>query len=131
MTKLTLTAPLIIGPRLMPAVRVGDNVTGGIISLDPSDLTWYIDTFDPDTPDVSGGEFSHPRFSDGNDDQWVRSAMGALLGFLSAFAEAHNPRWGGEDHEQWDLFPVEVGEWAYLNDDEISMACMELEGDTE
>lgn len=124
-----LTAPLIIGPRLLPAVKLGDADTGGIVSLDPSDLTWYIDPFDPDTEEASGGEFNVPRFTWQTDEEWVRVAMRSLLNFLSTFADAHHPTWGGGEHR--DLFPEHLGEWAYLNHDEIEMAAEELSPDPE
>lgn len=119
MTTYTLQPPLEIGPRLLPSV----SFEGGRVSLDPSTMEYFIDL--DDGTEVTGDDFRAPRVG-GTPDDFVRTAMGSLLGFLSAFAEAHNPRYG-EGHEQYDLFPHEIGEWAYLNEDEIAMAAMELE----
>ena len=132
MTTLHLTAPLEIGPRLLPSV----SFEGGRVSLDPDTYEYFIDL--DDGTEVHGDDFSPPRVAPmprdvpasphhTPEDEYVRMAMGSLLGFLSAFAEARNPRWGGPSSECYDLFPDEIGEWAYLNDDEITMAAHELE----
>lgn len=136
MTTYHLTAPLEIGPRLLPSVAF----EGGRVSLDPNTYEYFIDL--DDGTEVTGNDFRPPRVAPAPrdvpasphhtpDDDVLRIAMGSLLGFLSAFAEAHNPRWGGKDHEQYDLFPPEIGEWAYLNEDEIAMAAHDLENEDE
>ena len=55
----------------------------------------------------------------------------ALMALLQKFAEAHRPGSERYDGDNSDLFPVELGEWAYLNSDEISMAQIEVEENPE
>lgn len=120
--RLTLHPPLEIGPRLLPAV----SFDGGRVSLDPSDWTYHIDLDDGTT--CTGHGFRPPQIL-ATDDVFVREAMAALLGFLGAFAEARRPNGYGPDAECWDLFPDELGEWAYLNSDEIAITEHELTED--
>lgn len=128
MTTLRLHPPLEIGPRLMPAVTIAPGTDhAGRVSLDPSDLTWYIDL--ADGTEVSGGDFHHPYMRQEPSD-YIREAMGAFLCFLSAFAEAIEYEFRtGRPSDNRDLFPRNLREWAYLNSDEIGMLSYDLEED--
>lgn len=69
---------------------------------------------------------------DGND---IRSGCGAdvdendaaetLFAFLSAAAEAYRYEMNGGTSENIDLFPAHVTEWAYQNEDEISLLAVQ------
>lgn len=56
--------------------------------------------------------------------------LGTLLSFLGAAAEAYHAQMVVKTYvpENINLFPHEVSEWAYLNQDELSMAMLEVEG---
>ena len=120
-THITVSAPMIIGPRLVPAVRIGD----AMISIKPEGRTadnrlkvrWFID--------VGGKEYSKDDLSSGVGAQWstatARTTMGNLLGFLSAFAEAD------DGDENADLFPAELREWAQQHEDDITTIRIEIE----
>ena len=55
-----------------------------------------------------------------------REAAQSLLSFLSACAESRGLRYSSGHGENADLFPESVGEWAYMNSDEIAMAREEI-----
>ena len=58
----------------------------------------------------------------------VTDAAGTLFSFLGAAAEAYRYSMAGGASENDDLFPEHVMEWAYMNDDAISMVGYELSG---
>lgn len=116
--------PMMISPRLLPAVEI-DDVT---ISIDPEDWTVYFD---------GRGEWSHIDYVEDNfrpgllprdEGDAVRDALGSVLSFVSAFAEAieFETRTGCES-ENSDLFPDTMREWAHQNSDEITDMAMQLE----
>ena len=118
---LTLRPPLAISPRLLPGV----DIDGTWVQLDTQ--TWTI------IIDHEGREYIEDDFRPGmlpaDPSEAVRSAMGSVLSFLGAFAEACDPyylsKYGpGENH---DLFHADLAEWAYQNGDEIAMAGFDLE----
>lgn len=54
--------------------------------------------------------------------------MAILLAFLDACAESRRySRHSGQEGENLDLFPDNVGEWAEANSDEIAMTKLEIE----
>lgn len=131
MTTLTLRPPLHIGPRLMPAVRIGDRST---IHISPTRrdadgrVVWryIIEDHDrhvlDDATDLRSGT---------GDEIDPNKAMATLLGFLTAAAEAFRHALNGGHGENADLFPPDVTEWAYEHDDEIAALALELtEADT-
>ena len=115
-----------ICPNLEAGVRIGDGwVT---ISYSPrpgrEGRTRYKYTIiRKDAPDITGDD-QQSGCQGGN----LREGLESLLSFLGAFASANNPGYAdmGRD-ENDDLFPKELGEWAYLNSDEIGMAQCEVE----
>lgn len=56
----------------------------------------------------------------------VRAALAVLLSFLTGAAEAYRAAGYGQPADGW-LFSAEVDAWAYLHDDEISAAALDLE----
>ena len=56
----------------------------------------------------------------------VTEATGTLFSFLHAAAESYRYGMSGGTSENDDLFPEHVMEWAYMNDDAISMVSLEL-----
>ena len=61
----------------------------------------------------------------------VTEATGTLFSFLYAAADAYRYGMSGGTSENDDLFPEHVMEWAYMNDDAISMVSLELSETTE
>ena len=122
---MTLHPPLIITPRLLPGVKVGD----GCISWDHSRGVGYVDApgIDHAVTDMRPGLSGRT----GEPEEQIRACLGALCGFLSACAESRNygerRRGDAMSGENSDLFPADVGEWAQANSSELSMACWELE----
>lgn len=141
MTEYALTAPLCIGPRLMPAVIVAqDTDTYGTIS---AQISGYDERPRPRAKisyfiDFPGGEYYgndisvSPLYTDDKPGEIIRRGMATLCGFLTAEAEAYRATMG--EHEPADgfwLFSAEVAEWAYLNSDELAQAELELKDDNE
>ncbi len=114
-----LTSPIIITPRLMPGVQIGD----AIISIEYKGVTydgrmeyrWYVDI---GILEVSGDDLSSRGGS-------LQEGLESLLAFLGAFAESW--QYAGENGENSNLFPATLAEWAMLNSDEIGMLQIELE----
>lgn len=129
MTRLTLHPPLEIGPRLMPAASIAPGTDhAGRVSIDPGSWEYYIDL--PDGTTVHGDDFRPAFFVGMEPDDMVRAAMGSLLSFLGAFAEAIEYEFRtGRPSENRDLFPRNLREWAYLNSDEIGLLSYDLEHD--
>ena len=124
---MTVKAPFIITPRLLPGLQVG----GAFISLDWSGrpgsdagrvrLRWYIDLAD-------GQEFHDDDLQSGACSFSWQSMFGALLDFLSAAGEGYRFRMStGRESENEHLFPVAVVEWAYQYSDELSLLAWEIE----
>lgn len=118
-----LKHPVIITPRLLPGIKIGNSW----ISLDPTDDSYYLDL------ETENGK--HIEY-EGNDlrrgmGQDTQSTLSALLSFMSACGESFaygmrttgNPR----DGENTDLFPLSVAAWCYQNENELSMLSIELE----
>lgn len=121
---LTLWDPVRIAPNLKPGVQVGDSwitIERHHVSPDHENRDVYCWTvLRPGLPDVTGHDLKS-----GVGGGPLREGLENLLGFLDAFAESHRPGEGpGDNH---DLFPIELGEWAYLNQDEIVGRLCEIE----
>jgi hypothetical protein len=136
----TLTAPMSIGPRLMPAVIIGqDTDTYGTvhIEIDHYDGQRYVGHYVIDTSgetyeatDIRTG-VTMPTDDDAALSLTLRSLTGALLSFLGNEADRYRAWMGSGDaqpHEGWS-FTEGIAEWAYLNEDEIAMAREEIEGE--
>lgn len=125
-----LAPPLIISPRLMAAVRVGD--AGATIHIEPHgrDLEnravcrYVIEDNDgtvlDDATDLRSGA---------GDDFDARKMMATLLSFLAAAAESYRYTTYGQTSENADLFPPDVTEWAYQYDGELAALALELDED--
>lgn len=115
-----INPPCCITSRLCAGVRIGD----AEISIEYSDrpgrghrvrYRYYID--------APGIEYSGDDLQSGSN-HGLQNGLESLLSFLGACGEAY--RYGPES-ENYDLFPPEVAEWAYLNCDELGMLTIELE----
>lgn len=116
---MTLHKPFIIGPRLLPALHIGD----GFISYDFDTDLWYIDT--------PTGEHAIDDFRAGGgrshmDD--LQRSFASLLSFLEACVESRQyERRTGREGENSPLFPDHVAEWAEECVEEISDRRCEIE----
>ena len=125
-----LRDPVVIAPNLEPGVRIGADswVTISYSSRPGSDgrtrCRWTV--MRHGLPDVIGHDLQS-GCGGGN----LRRGLVDLLCFLGAFAEAHRPGRTKYEGDNSELFPEELAEWAYLNSDEISMAQIEVEENTE
>lgn len=120
-----LHPPFIIGPRLLPALRIGD----ALVSIERDEETrdnrdrfrYYIDLADD-------SEHSDSDLRSGVGGCTLTEAFRSLLSFLSAAAESFNyQERTGRKGEHVDLFPLAVVEWASMNSDALSMLSIELE----
>ncbi len=132
--KLTIPAPLVIGPRLMPALRI-PNV--GTLSIAPDHwespgrmvFKWAVD--DADGKELGeGADISSPVFATkpGEDLEATISAMlpralSSLISFLNHDAETYRPNM----RPTKDGFNAAVQEWAYMNSDELEIAALDLD----
>ncbi len=116
-----LTSPIIITPRLMPGVQIGD----GIVSIEYKDIThdgrmeyqWYVD--------IGVLEVSSDDLCSGVGGGSLQEGLESFLAFLGAFAESW--QYAGENGENSNLFPATLAEWAMQNSDEIGMLQIELD----
>lgn len=114
-----LSEPLLITPRLMPGVRIGDAFISIEYSRRPGRggrmrYRYYID--------APGFEHTDDDLQSGAQGGSLVDGLKSLLSFLSACAESR--RYGrahGIQGENADLFPDPIGEWAEANQDEIDM----------
>lgn len=113
MGQIRITQPVIITPRLLPGVRVGD----GFVSVQrharrQPDGRFVFSYF----IDFRGGEHSGDDLTSPRPD--LQEALATTLTFLSAASENE------------ELFPADVTEWASAHSDELSLLASELdEGD--
>lgn len=114
--------PVIITPRLMPGLRIGD----GFISIEFAHTSGHRQHYRYFI-DIGETEYSEHDISTGCQ-HGLQQALGSLCSFLSACAEGrqYTTRTGCES-ENGDLFPEHIGEWAEQNSDELSMLSVELE----
>lgn len=104
---------VIIGPRLLPTVKVGDT----FLAVEPTTKSrggkpcwkWYIDgpDFTAEGDDLAGW---------GNAGEMLES----FLSFVAACGESY------PDGENADLFPPAVGEWARSNADDLAVAGLDI-----
>ena len=125
---MTLYPPLEISARLLPAARVGDSwisieLTGGFSDDRRAIYRYYIDT-----PDF---EFVAADIESGVGGGKLQDGLASLLSFLGAAASdyKHYMMEGGHVPDG-ESFPRHVCEWAYMNEDELSMLQLELDEKT-
>lgn len=120
-----LHALLIITPRLMPGLKIGN----GFISLgngprNSEGRTVYGCFID--LPDGTEHEITDLRSGCGGGS--IQDGLANLLGFLGAATESRQYRERtGRDGENESLFDPAIVDWASENSDEISMLACELE----
>ena len=124
-----LHSPLIITPRLMPGLQIGD----GFISLEcggRSDDNRTIYTVWIDLPNGTEHEITDLRSGCGGGS--IQDGLASLLSFLGAAAESRQYRERtGQQGENEDLFEPAIVDWAAENADEIGMLAYELEAGPE
>lgn len=120
--KLKLSEPFIITARLMVGLQIGkDYISIGYGHVNHENRMVYEIWID-----IGDEEYHVDDIRSGCGGGTLQEGAGSLLAFLSAAAESYK-HWMriGDDDENSDLFVKEVAEWAYQNDDEISMLrCM-------
>ena len=118
-----LTSPIIITPRLLPGVRVGEgfvSIEYGGVQAGRQVYKYYID--------VGPDSYSNNDLSSGVGGGTLQDGLSSLMSFLSACAESYNyEQRTGRTGENTELFPAWVAEWASANSDELSMLGLELE----
>lgn len=120
-----LTSPIVITPRLLPGVKIGDAFISIRYAKRPGDdnrtrYQYYIDPIGPEDgfDDLQSG-------CQGGD---LQAGLESLLSFLGACGESYGyAQRTGRGSENSDLFPPAISEWAYQNSDELSMLAIELE----
>ncbi|WP_431881849.1 hypothetical protein [Micromonospora chalcea] len=115
---------MIITSRLMPGMTVGDGTISIEISGRDGDraaFRYYIDT--PAGELHAGDDIRSATLTGQTPDELIRAGMAALLSFLSAESESYQSTMGERAPADGWSFSAQVAEWAYLNADEISMAC--------
>lgn len=117
---LELRSPLVIGPRLLPALRIGDSWV--YVTPEAPDLSGalhrtifrvIVDT--PDGEIYNDADLNVVTQDDPSDT--VREAMRSALSFLRYEGDRYL---SGPDEDGW-LFNTAVAEWAYQNEDELSI----------
>jgi hypothetical protein len=121
-----LIEPVIITPRLLPGVKVGD----GFVSIEyarrdgrdgRTRFQWYVDL-------PGGKEFAGDDLQSGCQGGCLQGGLETLLTFLSAAGDAYGfTLRTGRETENSELFPQEVVEWAYQFCEELSWLQMELD----
>lgn len=119
-----LSSPIVITPRLLPGVRIGDawvSIARNGITRDNRDRFDYWIDFD-------GQEVFGSDLCSGVGGCSLQSALASLLSFLGAFAESigYETR-TGRDSENSDMFPAILRDWAYLHAEEFSILEDEIE----
>lgn len=124
---MTLHPPFCITSRLLAGVRIGQTEISIEIGKETNDgrirYRYHLDG--------PGIEHTGDDLKSGVGGGSLVQGMASLLSFLGAAAESYRycrMDWDkiGED-DNASLFPREVTEWAYQNDDEISMLQLEIE----
>ena len=123
--RFTLTDPMFIGARLMPAARVGASTIHVFPHArdDENRVVWRYIIEDSDGYVLDDAT----ALSSGTgDDIDPRQALATLAEFLTAAAEAYRHTLNGQPSDNSDLFPPDVSEWAYEHDDELAALALEL-----
>lgn len=129
-----INPPVIITPRLLPGVAIGQST----ISIDYSERlgdeqrTRYQYFLDLEL-DGKHFEFTGDDIQSGNNcNDTLQDGLRSLLDFMSACGESygyamrHNGKLVDDDGNA-SLFPENVAEWCYCNSDELSILAMELD----
>lgn len=119
-----LSQPVVITPRLLPGVRVGDAWVSIEYASRPGSegrtrYRWYID--------LDGHEFTGDDLQSGASGGSLQSGLESLLSFMSAFGESVSyQRRTGREGDNADLFPAGLADWADINSDELGLLASEL-----
>ncbi len=136
----TLTAPLVIGPRLTPALIIALNtdiygtISAEIVGFDEGPrarLSYMIDTSFGSAAYEAADLSVAPLYADDTPGDIVRRGIATICSFLVAEAEGYQATMGAEEPADGWYFDARVAEWAYLNADELSLAEMQLRGEAE
>lgn len=122
--KSTISAPLIITPRLMPGASIG----GGFLSIEYSPRlgdngrTRYRYALD-----VDGREYEADDLQSGVGGGSLQEGLSSLLSFLLHSAEEYDAFTRSGRRDDSDTFPEWVAEWAYTHSEELEILAMDLE----
>ena len=120
-----LHSPLIITPRLMPGLKIGDAFISLGYGSRSSDNRAIYEVW-IDLPDGSEHAITDLRSGCGGGD--IQDGIASLLSFLGAAAESrHYRERTGREGENEDLFAPAVVDWASENSDDISAYAHDLE----
>ena len=122
---MTLRDPIIITPRLLAGVKIGN----AFLSLERSGETrdnrdrfrWFAD--------IDGKEYSEADLKSGCGGCSMLEGFRSLVSFLLAAVESY--RYKGTEGENTDLFPLPVVEWASANHSALEYLNYELDPETE
>ena len=120
-----LHAPIIITPRLLPGVEVGNAYLSIRYSSRPGVDGRIRYRYFVDLP--GGTIYSNNDLQSGCDGGDLVKGLASLMSFLSACGESVEYRSGEEPSENANLFPPAVGEWCAENNNELSSISVELE----
>lgn len=120
---MTLYEPFLIGPRLLPALKIG-GVWVSMEHIGCADNRMVFRTYF-DGPDWRAEDSS---LKSGTQGCSLQEAFESLLTFLGACADSRKyERSTGRVSENSSLFAPRVAEWAEENADEIETLCFDLE----
>ena len=118
-----LNAPIIITPRLLPGVQIGDtfvSIEYGEWTQDGRQgYTYYIDPLGP--------EEGFSDLSSGVGGGSLQEGLESLLCFMSDAGDTYRYELTHDHDGDDDLFPPEIMEWCYQYEEEIGMLQYEVE----
>lgn len=120
-----LSEPIVITPRMLPGVEISKNswVSIEYDGYRDDGRTRY--KYHIDGP---GLEHTSNDLASGCQGGSLQDGLRSLLGFLVACGEAYRYHMTtGVESDNYDLFPPNVAEWAYQNNDELAITALELE----
>jgi len=123
-----LTSPIIITPRLLPGVQIGDvTISIGYAKRQGDDnrtrYQYYIDPIGP--------EDGFDDLQSGCQGGGLQDGLESLLSFLGACGEAYRYEMSGLKSEDSGQFSPAIAEWCYQNSDGLSELAIELEETTD
>jgi len=124
---ITINAPCIITPRLLPGLQIGEAFVSIEYSRRQGSESHRVRyRYHIDLPDNQ--EYTADDLQSGCNHS-LQNGLGTLLSFLEAAGEAyrHEMGHGKGSSDNGDMFPEYVMEWCYQNSDELTMLAMELE----
>lgn len=122
-----LSNPVIITPRLMAGLRIGNGyISIGYDKRQGDDgrtrYQWHID--------ADGASWEGDDLQSGCCGGTLQQGLESLLAFLTSDGESYRCRLGDDEPSDGYSFGEDVAEWAYQHDEELQYAQFELEDAT-